>query len=773
VGRLVAGNYCIVTDIIMMMMTPVGAGDSSRRKSRGSASSSSTLIGQLRGYPQLSSITSADLEECAWKTKQRIFLTLLASLPENVGSERGGWSKKEHVEQLANLLAYRAKERLAEKNEGALPQVCRAAEEKMRRAFLDTVGGALVALGGQGTHFTSKQLARDSRACRKAFSFLCAKVASSSRLSLGASDSSARKSLCFTPPPVITGDAISDRQVKTTPQSFRNVRTWRNSCSPVHSSGVDATSPPKEASPPLSEEPPDQGGEHSISEQGEAALPPKQPAVFRTSPFGPESAEIGHRSRPRRATCSCSCSSELETLRREKDRADERIEELQALYDDAIATKAKSGSTSYLRLLRSQTRQLRRHVANQMAALDASAVIAQEVGAMLARLHRAIEPLVVKQSVDAAPPSNGAASLLPGGTMHRSALPAWQDALTLVKSLSLRLEWADREAGRAMDGRMYVPSSASAFLGNGLPKPSELQLRRLHVNCSLEDVGAALPPRSAATGEEANTSTSLPQYQHLNIAAVGVLENSVAEVAHKLSKLLAPLHRLEASAVQLPEPPFSSSSTAHESETLSQRIRDVINASGDLLLSTSAFGISIPACGSTLTGPAGAADAGSIRLRDLAKGIQTRGSGIACLQALLSHVVAERKGAFAAAVAHAHEVQELRHKSSVRAEALRRLAESASQSGHSGAQLLRDRIIEPTRSVLDAYDRLSNSTNATMLRRGGAGKEVAELLQHMQSLRDGLNESADALDHTATSTSRAMDRLWREFERAEIQANSS
>eukprot|EP00903_Cladosiphon_okamuranus_P012662 g11843.t1 len=129
------------------------------------------LVCELRELAGCENLTVADLGELRWQTKQRIFLGLLAELPEG----------KDAVMTCAQLQIERNRTRQLDKAAKALPEASRRAEDQLRQAFFSEVGAVLSSLGAALALRAPKKLSGDAGVCLRAIAFLAARVSSRQR----------------------------------------------------------------------------------------------------------------------------------------------------------------------------------------------------------------------------------------------------------------------------------------------------------------------------------------------------------------------------------------------------------------------------------------------------------------------------------------------------------------------------------------------------------------------------------------------------------------
>ncbi|CAN0385039.1 unnamed protein product, partial [Ascophyllum nodosum] len=138
----------------------------------------------------------------------------------------------------------------------------------------------------------------------------------------------------------------------------------------------------------------------------------------------------------------------------------------------------------------------------QHCAVDASAAVTREVKAVLGRLEATLielsslgrkggstlspDAVFHNTKTSRAPTTAGTNAMknprAAGGVAGAAAVPAWNQLLDRVETLSRQLQWAERAAQRAVEGRIHVTRDSSAYLkphGRDQRRPRDLRIRAL------------------------------------------------------------------------------------------------------------------------------------------------------------------------------------------------------------------------------------------------------------------------------------------------------
>jgi hypothetical protein len=763
------------------------------------------LLPQLRQLTGLASLTEAELNAGGWVTKQRVFLRLFAELP----------SGEQTVSELARLQNERTRARAAEQTAKVLPHVSRLGEDAYREAFLAVVASALEELQAGRSLTSAARLGKDNMACRAAYSFLAARIAAQSRrgshssstssiapsrrLSLGSKRASAdnNASNLSSRPEWVTADLqpapeslqqkqprrrSSDAQLKERAE-WQNVYTPATAGSPLEAPAAAAT-PSRPLTAAAATAAPVVVAANARSRRTASHQPAVSDSVDAGFHVRGSDTPFSKAKTSKHAASITLDSGKAGSLQEENSLLKEQLAALQCAYDAPTALPAAGSaeaaevqSMRHTAMLMSQISQLRRQVALQSAALEASAAVTAETGRALDHLDHTFSSVVELAGADAVADvlnsrvsntddtATAAADVQYRGSSivgSKAAIvasasrgPQWKQVLSEVKRLKRELVWAERAAARAVHSQLHTGVASDEFKPR---KPN--QLRAITA--------------TASTVQGIDKALQRAALLHVDAAAVGKLELELAAAVQSMATL------------------HSSVSAAHEHDALrhgaqltaeTQKLRLQLQR---LLWRVSALGTVIePAVDKLQTvtwnysfdaydhGHTSASD-DDAHLQSLAASIRVRSNDDSdVLAALLHRVRADKQAAHAVAAAATAQADTLQRANTATAAAVHSLASGLKRAWHAYTKQVQAGLAQPLTAVLEAYQEVESCQQIAALKRGASGNQIAYLLSVLAEHQGDLTAAAQGSGWRYIDVSETLSALWADYDAAVHSSSSS
>jgi hypothetical protein len=743
------------------------------------------LLSQLRHLPGLASLSEAELNAGGWITKQRVFLRLFAELP----------SGEQTVSELARLQNERIRARGSEQTAKVLPHVSRLGEDAYREAVLAVVASALEELQAGRSLTSAARLGKDNMACRAAYSFLAARIAAQSRrgshssssssiapsrrLSLGSKRASAdnNASNLSSRPEWVTADVqpapeslqqkqprqrSSDAQLKERAE-WQDVRTPATAGSLPEAPAAAAAS----VAAPNTRSRRTVGHQPAVSDSADAGFDVRGS----DTPFSKAKSS-------KHAASITLDSGKAGSLQEENSLLKEQLAALQCAYDALTALPAAGSaeaaevqSMRHTAMLMSQISQLRRQVALQSTALEASAAVTAETGRLLDHLDHTFSSVVELAGADAvADVLNSRASKTDDAVAaaadiqysgssiigskaatvaSASRAPQWKQVLSEVKRLKRELVWAERAAARAVHSQLHTGVASNEFKPR---KPSQLR---------------TATPTTAAAARGSDTALHRTALLHVDATAVGKLELELAAAVHSMVTL------------------HSSVSAAHEHDAVRhgaqltaetyklrlqlQRLLWRVSALGTVIepavdkLQSVTWNYSFDAYDDGNT----TVSSDDTHLQSLAASIRVRSSDDSdALAALLHRVRADKQAAHAIAAAATAQADTLQRANTATAAAVHSLASGLKRAWQAYTKQVQAGLAQPLTAVLEAYEEVESCQQIAALQRGASGNQIAYLLSVLAEHQNDLTAAAQGSGWRYIDVSETLPFLWADYDAA-------
>ncbi len=437
--------------------------------------------------------------------------------------------------------------------------------------------------------------------------------------------------------------------------------------------------------------------------------------------------------------------NEILELKSENAMLKERVNELQSLYDGLLslnwqntAGMRKSRVRMQSAFLQAQVLQLRRQIHLQWIAVDAGVEVIQEVKGSLYALKDILrthcDDIGSTSSTTISPPERWQTSI--GG--QRKVKFSWQETHNEVVKLLCRIKAVEHSAGCASNFRIHVPSNAGCFVGCGLSRPRELRLRHLSIADDIDD-----EPTTVTASRE---SCILPS--HVNVGAVAALGESLSKSLEALVELIKVLQE------------GSLDIGGEEAEQARQLLRSkagsLSHSFSELVSCVGALGMAVPVKG------VNAQDAVTLKVRELARGVSpSKESGNACLRSIIQILIDSQRASNAAVAMLEDERGYWKRMASMRDEAFLNLARTLRDIGRDHAMNVNGGCLK---AVALTEANTVSASNYGLLRRGGAGQEVAELLVALECSRDMLKDVQSALENYSNKLALQVNQAWSDFD---------
>jgi hypothetical protein len=766
------------------------------------------LLPQLRQLTGLASLTEAELNSGGWLTKQRVFLRLFAELPNG----------EQTVSELARLQNERTRARASEQTAKVLPHVSRLGEDAYREGFLAVVASSFEDLQAGRSMTSAARLGKDNMACKAAYSFLAARIAAQSRrgshssssssiapsrrLSLGSKRVSADNSTSNLSerPEWVTPDVqpapeslqqkqprrrSSDAQLKERAE-WQDVHTTATAGSPV-----DVPVATTAASRPLTAAAAAAAVVAAPNARSRRAAG-HQPAVFDSAYAGfdvkgnktPFSAD---KSSKHAASITVSTGKAAE-LQEENSTLKEQLLSLQCAYDALTALPAAGSaeaaeiqSMRHTAMLMSQISQLRRQVALQSTALEASAAVTAETNRTLDHLDHTFSSVVELAGADAVADvmnsrasnsdtaATAAAAAAATGVHYSgssstgskaatvasaSRAPQWKQVLSEVQRLKRDLVWAERAAARALHSQLHTGVASDEFKPR---KPSQLR--------------AATATSAAAVRSDKTLQRNT--LQHIDATAVGKLELELAAAVQSM----VTLHSSISAAHEHDAVRHGAQLTAdtHKLRLQLQRLLWRVSALGTVIepavdkLQSVTWNYSFDFYDDGNTD----ASADDAHLQSLAASIRVRSSDDSeALAALLHRVRADKQTAHAAAAAATAQADSLQRANTATGAAVHSLASGLKRAWQAYTKQVQAGLAQPLTAVLEAYEEVESCQQIAAIKRGASGNQIADLLGMLAEHQHDLTAVAQGSGWRYIDVSETLSALWADYEAA-VHSSSS
>ncbi len=638
--------------------------------------------------------------------------------------------------------------------------------------------------------FSPRLLSHSAMSCHKAFSFLCVRI-NNSRQQQQPEWETRRRQLRKINERKCSSNST---QSSSSSSSFTINQKQRGS---AHDKSIPCTNSGRRFgnnNPPQ----PGEGGGIKIVEENpvpppllinRSSSPPSQPEVFEGGVEvesssstnnhqhheGSEDTIVGSMSRCRGDSLSAlatirSLKNENLDLKNENVKLKEKVNELQSLYDGLFSLNGgQTAATAGIRksslgmrstFLQAQVLQLRRQINLQWVAVDAGVDAIQEVKGSLYALQDILRSLCHDMGSDTStttisPP--GERRQTKRNQQQQSGYPpsnvklnSWQGIHNEIVRLLCRIEAAERKAGYASNYCIQVPSKAGCFVGCGLSLPRELRLRNLSI---ADDIGG---PEEGVCSKESISPTLASQVNlgllpsHVNIGAIAALGDSLYKSLEALAGLIKALQ----------DGGGGLNVGGQEAEQARQLLRSkagsLSHSFSELLTCVGALGMVIPVKG------VNAQDAMALRVGELARGVNpSKESGNECLKSIVHMITDSQRATKAAMAVLEDEVMYWKRLASKRDDALLKLAVTLREIG-------RDYAMDVNGGCLKAVSltaaNVFSSSNYGLLRGGGAGREVAELLAALECSKDMLTDAQSTLENYSNTLDLQIDRAWFNFD---------
>ncbi len=421
----------------------------------------------------------------------------------------------------------------------------------------------------------------------------------------------------------------------------------------------------------------------------------------------------------------------------------ERVNELQSLYDGLLSLNGQNTAgirKSRVRMqsafLQAQVLQLRRQINLQWVAVDAGVEAIQDVKRSLYALKDILKTHcddIGSTSSTTIPPRERRQT---SGDQRKVKL-SWQETHNEVIKLLCRIKAAEHSAGCASNFCIHVPSKTGCFVGCGLSLPRELCLRNLSIADDIDGLTAA------AVGRE---SCLLPS--HVNVEAVAALGESLSKSLEALVELIKALQEGSLDIV------------GDEAEQARQLLRSkagsLSHSFSELVSCVGALGMAIPVKG------VNAQDVVTLKVRELARGVNpSKESGNACLRSIIQMLTDSQRASKAAMAMLEDEREYWKRMTSRRDEALLNLAATLRDIGRDHAMNVNGGCLK---AVSLTAANMFSASNYGLLRRGGAGQEVAELLVALECSKDILSDIQSTLEKHSNKLALQVNQAWSDFD---------
>ncbi len=440
-------------------------------------------------------------------------------------------------------------------------------------------------------------------------------------------------------------------------------------------------------------------------------------------------------------------------LKNENLKLKERVNELQSLYDGLLSLNGQQQTTAGIRksragmmrsgFLQAQVLQLHRQINLQWIAVDAGVEAIQDVKGSLYPLQD-----ILKTICDDISCSTSSTTFQPDRQQTSGKVKlSWQKIHHVIVRLLCRIEAAERSAGRASNFHIHVPSKAGCFVGCGLSLPRELRLRNLSIADDVGGPAAAVGEKECSTSASAQVSSCLLP-SHINVGAVAALGESLSK---SLEALVEVIKALQDGSLDV-----GGEEAAQARQLLRSRAGSLFHSFSELLICVGALGMAVPVKG------VNARDSTVLKARELARGVNpSKESGNACLRSIIHMLMDSQRASKAAIAALEDEVKYWKRMASRRDEALLKLAATLRDIG-------RDHAMDVNGGCLKAVSLTAanafSASNYGLLRRGGAGQEVAELLAALECSKDMLADAQSTLEKYSNTLVLQVNRAWFDFE---------
>jgi hypothetical protein len=765
------------------------------------------LLPQLRQLTGLASLTEAELNTGGWLTKQRVFLGLFAELP----------SGEQTVSELVRLQNERTRARASEQTAKVLPHVSRLGEDTYREAFLAVVASALEELQAGRSLTSAARLGKDNMACKAAYSFLAARIAAQSRrgshssssssiapsrrLSLGSKRASVdnnASNLSDRPQWVTTdvqpaSESLQQKQPRrrSSDAQLKERAEWQDVHTPA-TAGSPREAPVAAAASPR----PLTAAAAAVAAVVAAAPNARSRRTAGHQPAVSDSADAGFDVRGSDTPFSGAKSSKhvpvtvssgsAAALQEENNLLKEQLSTLQCAYGALTALPAAGSaeaaevqSMRHTAMLMSQISQLRRQVALQGTALEASTTVAAETGRVLDHLDHTFSNVVELAGADAvadvlnsrASDSDAAAaagvqhsgSSVSGSSSTKAATvasasraPQWKQVLTEVKRLNRDLVWADRAAARAVHSPLHTGVASEEFKPR---KPSQL--------C------AATASTTATVARGSDKALQRAALLHVDAAAVGKLELELAAAVQSM----ATLHSSVGAAHEHDAMRHGAQLTAdtHKLRLQLQRLLWRVSALGTVIepavdkLQSVTWNYSLDAYDDGNT----CASDDDAQLQSLAASIRVRSSDDSdALAALLHRVRADKQAAHAVAAAATAQADNLQRANTATAAAVHSLASGLKRAWQAYTKQVQAGLAQPLTAVLEAYEEVESCQQIAALKRGASGNQIAYLLSVLAEHQNDLTAAAQGSGWLYVDVGETLSALWADYEAA-VHSSSS
>ncbi len=441
-------------------------------------------------------------------------------------------------------------------------------------------------------------------------------------------------------------------------------------------------------------------------------------------------------------------------LKNENLKLKERVNELQSLYDGLLSLNGQQQQTTagirkskagmiHSGFLQAQVLQLRRQINLQWIAVDAGVESIQDVKGSLYALQD-----ILKTLCDDISSSSTSSTTFPPDTCQTSGKVklSWRKIHDEIVRIFCRVEAAERSAGRASSFHIHLPSKAGCYVGCGLSLPRELRLRNLSIADDVGGPAAAIGAKECSAAPAQTSSCLLPN--HVNVGAVAALGESLSK---SLEALVEVIKGLKDGSLDV-----GGEEAAQARQLLRSRAGSLFHSFSELLICVGALGMAVPVKG------VNARDATVLKARELARGVNpSKESGNACLRSIIHMLMDSQIASKAAIEALGDEVKYWRRMASRRDDALLKLAETLRDIGRNHAMDVNAGCLK---AVSLTAANVFSASNYGLLRRGGAGQEIAELLAALECSKDILADAQSTLEMYSNTLVQQVDRAWLDFE---------